>query len=189
MRNTSKRRAMASIALAALLSAQGAWAVCRTEPVLVDLQRAVAEKHFPKLLAKLPAILGCDSASDFSANAVGDFSPDQWRVRVLRTETSLAPRIIVAHELGHAQVAFEGGSDTPFKGHGESWLRAMRRAGFDAEARRTASLSTYYPGLLSVYQQMASSERPSRKHKEEVDLLALLNERPSFLNMLLKPID
>lgn len=186
------KRLTAGAALAVLLSAQGAWAACRADPNLVDLQRMVAERHFPRLLSRLPAIVACDFPRDLSPNAVGDFSPDEWRVRVLKIKTpsaDLAPRIVVAHELGHAQVAFDGGHDTPFKGHGEPWLRAMRRAGLNDEAYRTASLSTYYPGLLSVYQQVVSSERPSRKPKEEVDFLALLNERPAFLSVLLKPVD
>ncbi len=176
------------IGLAAIFSVQHVQAVCRSERTLVALQSDVAKQHFTGLLKKLPEIFGCDE-SDFPNDTLGDFNPDAWRIRVLMKRNSLSQRVIVAHELGHAQASLQGEIYGPFKGHGQIWLHVMIDAGFDAEAQRTAGLTNYYPGLLQVYQTVASGERSMGKRAPNVDVVALLNERPAVLDLFLKPID
>jgi hypothetical protein len=170
-----------------VISPKETMAICRPEPILTAMEIAIAKKHFPEVSKKLPEIVGCDP-NDFT-DALGDFNPNTWRIRVLMEKSSLTREVIVAHELGHAQASLEGEEYTHFRGHGAIWIRVMIRAGFGAEAQRTAKLTTYYPGLLQVYQVVASTEAHTLKPVPEVNVIALLNERPAVLDFLLTPID
>ena len=182
------RLVVITITLTMTLAHHTAWAACLPDASLEKKQLNIAQRSFPTLLPALPEILGCDAVADLPS-ALGDFSADHWRVRILMQHDFIPVEIVIAHELGHALAFKHGETHGRYRGHGSIWMRTMIRAGYGSEAYRTASLTHHYPGLLSVYQTVSQREIKRRLQVPEIDVLALLNERPGWLDFLMRPID
>ena len=175
--------------LVALSLAGAGHAGCWTDASLEVLEGDIIRKHFPALEEKRPTITYC-SASDFEKNVIGDFNSTMNHIRI-RYESGFPLKIIVAHELGHAIADRHGEEYGRFRGHGRIWLKEMVRAGFKGEAQRTAEMSSEYAGLDRLYAQVLRDETKIKQRPPpyEVDVVAFLKERPSFVDWFFKPID
>lgn len=173
-----------------MLTAVGAvHAGCWKDASLEALEGEIIRKHFPALEEKRPSIVYC-SKSDFENNVIGDFNPALNHIRV-QHESGFPLKILVAHELGHALADRHGEEYGRFRGHGRVWLKEMVRAGFKGEAQRTAEMSSEYAGLDRLYAQVLRDETKTKQRPPpyEVDVVAFLKERPSFVDWFFKPID
>ena len=177
---------MLALVMALVLWADPTFARCRADASLEIKQAVIARRDFPELVANLPDILGCDDELDMPG-ALGNFSRSEWRVRILLRPSSTPLEVVIAHELGHALADKNGEVYGRFKGHGAMWLRTMILAGQGEEAARTASMTQDFPGLWAVYQRVA--KQVSRGADFDLDLVALLKQRPAWLDALTKPID
>ena len=172
-----------------LILAGGAQAGCWKDASLEALQHDLIRQHFSELRKTPPTIVYC-SISEFGINVIGDFNPKLNHIRV-RFESGFPLKILVAHELGHALADRHGEEYGRFRGHGRIWLKEMIRAGFKGEALRTAEMSSEYAGLDRLYAQVLKDESKTRQRPPlyEVDIMAFLKERPSFVDWFFQPID
>lgn len=124
-------------------------AACWPDSDLAIRAQAVAGQRFPALVGRMPDVLACHDA-DFPPQIGGDYTSGIHRIRIPQREVLRGPVVIdsiLAHELGHAQVAAEGKHGGP-DGHGEAWVQAMLRAGLDAEVERMARFNPYTAAAL-----------------------------------------
>jgi hypothetical protein len=167
-------------------------AICRPSPELESLQRELAIKYFPDVKDRLPKITACDRA-DVGESILGDFNSDKWAIRIITERDDFPVKIVVAHELGHAVAFLQGERHHQYRGHGAIWMRVMIRAGFATEAQRTSNLHFHYPGLDRVYLEVAKLESgrggKTTKPRDQLDVLAMLKERPQWWDWINKPID
>jgi hypothetical protein len=165
---------------------------CRYSSALESMQRELATKYFPEVKDKLPKISACDRI-DVGEGILGDFHSDRWAIRIVTEREDFPVRIVVAHELGHAVAFLQGERHHNYRGHGAIWMRVMIRAGFASEAQRTSNLHFHYPGLDRVYIEIAKLENNRgmkvAKSRDQLDVVAMLKERPQWWDWMNKPID
>lgn len=132
-------------------------AACWRDPQIASLAESVARRHFARVAAAMPDIAVCE-AQHFPAGVGGDYTPAAHRIRIPTWQTNSPDLVgVLAHELGHAEVAVEGGDDGLADGHGASWMRAMVAAGFEHEARRIAGI---VPGAADAFARASIGSGP-----------------------------
>lgn len=129
----------AAAALVATLAADDAQASCWTDAGLTARAQALAQSSFPAVTRNMPQVLFC-TRNEYAPNVGGVYSSGVHRITAGNWHPPGSLDMVLLHELGHAQVALQGG-DGGSDGHGPGWVQAMADAGLLHEARRMAQHS------------------------------------------------
>ena len=131
-------RSVLGYMLGVLTTSGAASATCWDDTQVSQQARSIAERLFPDVASKMPAVVVC-TGDTFAARIGGDFNGGFWRIRIPQWEIT-HPELptVIAHELAHAPVFMRGMDDGVAGGHGKAWMKTMLEVGLYAEANRTS---------------------------------------------------
>ncbi len=178
----SRRYIGGMVCCIAAVQATSAAAACWVDERLQSLAWQVAGQHFPLARQRMPKVLMC-SGDEFPARVGGDYTSVIHRIRVPSWLDQGHWQLVLAHELGHAEVALSG-ADRGADGHGPGWVAVMERAGLGDEVKRMAQ----YSASAALVLAQRGQARASPGHQGGAVVAGLSgNGRPSLPSVLKVP--